>query len=382
MNIMISVVIPTYKEAENIPHIASAVDEALSSRSMPYELVFVDDNSMDGSDEAVNRLREKFPVKILTRVNVRGLSSAVLHGIKHTTGDYIVVMDADLSHPASAIPEMIDLLKSGTNDFVVGSRYAKGGTIHEDWGLFRKINSRLPSLLVVPLTPIKDPMSGFFAFKRENMPPQDRLSPIGYKIGLEIYVKGVFAKPGEVPIHFSERKYGESKLSLKEQVYFLRHLRRLYQYRYPTWTEFVQFGLVGSTGVVIDLLIYLSLQTVFSIDHKTARAYSFIGAASWNWALNRLITFTYRQKMSKLIQWPAFLLTSSLGFAVNWGSYVILTGYVPFFDAHRITALLIGVVFGMGLNFMAARLFVFRPYEKQIETEDATARSEQPKTGK
>ena len=209
------------------------------------------------------------------------------------------------------------------------------------------------------------------------MPPADRLSPIGYKIGLEIYVKGSFTKPAEVPIHFSERKFGESKLSFKEQLYFLRHLRRLYQHRYPTWTEFVQFGLVGSTGVLVDLAIYLVVQAVFSIDHKTARAYSFVGAASWNWALNRLITFTNRRKMSKRVQLPAFLLTSSLGFSVNWGSYVMMTGYVPFFNEHRILALLIGVVLGMGLNFMTAKIFVFRPYEKTIESEDATARNKQ-----
>ena len=132
--------------------------------------------------------------------------------------------------------------------------------------------------------------------------------------------------------------------------------------------------MVGSTGVLVDLSIYIALQKLFAIDHRVARAYSFIVAASWNWALNRLITFTYRQKMSKLIQLPAFILTSSMGFAVNWGSYIILTDYVPFFNQHRIIALLLGVLLGMGLNFMAARAFVFRPYEKRIEKEDEFAR--------
>lgn len=371
---MISVIIPTYREVENIPHITAAVSEALSAANMHYEIVFVDDNSQDGSEEAVAQLEYQFPARILVRKGARGLSSAVLHGIENSEGDYIVVMDADLSHPASAIPEMINLIDRGEADFVMGSRYVEGGTIHEDWGFFRKINSKLPSMMVLPLTSIKDPMSGFFALKRKDMPPEDRLSPIGYKIGLEILVKGDFEKPNEVPIHFSERKYGESKLSVKEQVFFLRHLRRLFQYRYPTWTEFVQFGMVGSTGVVIDLAIYLSVQAVFLVDHKIARAISFVGAASWNWALNRLITFTHREKMSKVIQWPAFLMTSSLGFAVNWGSYVTLTSYVPFFVEHKIIALLIGVLMGMGLNFMMARLFVFRPYEKQIAVEDESAR--------
>ncbi|WP_455218427.1 glycosyltransferase [Kaarinaea lacus] len=373
---MISVIIPTYKEVENIPHITEAVCEALSAANMHFEIVFVDDNSQDGSQEAVARLGYSQPVRMLVRKGVRGLSSAVLHGIDHSEGDFIVVMDADLSHPASAIPEMINLLDRGEADFVVGSRYVEGGTIHEDWGLFRKINSKLPSMMVLPLTSIKDPMSGFFALRRADMPPADRLSPIGYKIGLEILVKGDFQKPDEVPIHFSERKYGESKLSVKEQVYFLRHLRRLFQYRYPTWTEFIQFGLVGSTGVVIDLAIYLAVQAIFLVDHKSARAISFVGAASWNWALNRLITFTHREKMAKLVQWPAFLMTSSMGFAVNWGSYVTLTSYVPFFEAHKIMALLIGVAMGMGLNFMMARLFVFRPYEKQIAVEDESARKQ------
>ena len=371
---MISVIIPTYKEVENIPHIAAAVSEALTAANMHFEIIFVDDNSQDGSEEVVSQLEFKHPVRILVRKGVRGLSSAVLHGIDHSEGDFIVVVDADLSHPASAIPEMVNLLDRSEADFVVGSRYTEGGTIHEDWGIFRKINSKLPSMMVMPLTAIKDPMSGFFALKRKDMPKADSLSPIGYKIGLEILVKGEFKKPDEVPIHFSERKYGESKLSVKEQVYFLRHLRRLFQYRYPTWTEFVQFGMVGSTGVIVDLAFYLSVQAIFLVDHKVARAISFVGAASWNWALNRLITFTHREKMSKAIQWPAFLMTSSMGFAVNWGTYVTLTSYVPFFDEHKIMALLIGVLMGMGLNFMMARLFVFRPYEKQIAVEDESAR--------
>ncbi len=177
---MISVIIPTYKEAENIPHVADVVNEALSAAGMHYELVFVDDNSQDGSEEAVAKLEKTLPVTMHFRIDERGLSSDVLHGIERCEGDFIVVMDADLSHPATAIPEMINLLDSGTNDFVVGSSYAEGGTIHEGWNLFRQINSKLPSLLVIPLTPIKDPMSGCFAFKRKDMPPEDRLSPIGY----------------------------------------------------------------------------------------------------------------------------------------------------------------------------------------------------------
>jgi dolichol-phosphate mannosyltransferase len=140
-------------------------------------------------------------------------------------------MDADLSHPASAIPAMIDRLQRGESDFVLGSRYVEGGSIHEDWSFLRQLNSIIPSLLAKPLCPLKDPMSGFFAFRRADMPDASRLSPVGYKIALEIFVKGRFNRPAEVPIHFSDRQHGESKLSLKEQLNFLRHVGRLYAYK-------------------------------------------------------------------------------------------------------------------------------------------------------
>ena len=228
---MISVVVPTYREAENLPHVAAAVADALGPHGNEYEVLFVDDDSQDGSEAICEELAKSYPVRILVRKNERGLATAVIHGIEQARGDIVVVMDADLSHPASAIPEMVERLQSGQSDFVLGSRYVQGGTIHDEWTFFRKLNSVVPSLLSRPLCPLKDPMSGFFAIRREDMPASSTLSPIGYKIALEIFVKGAFARPSEVPIHFADRQYGESKLSLKEQLNFLRHLGRLYAYK-------------------------------------------------------------------------------------------------------------------------------------------------------
>ena len=174
---------------------------------------------------------------IVVRKGERGLATAVIHGISMASGDIVVVMDADLSHPASAIPAMIKRLESGESDFVLGSRYVEGGSIHDDWSVFRRLNSIVPSLLAKPLCPLKDPMSGFFAIRRADMPETSLLSPVGYKIALEIFVKGRFHQPSEVPIHFSDRQHGESKLSLKEQLNFLRHLGRLYAYKLRPGTE-------------------------------------------------------------------------------------------------------------------------------------------------
>jgi dolichol-phosphate mannosyltransferase len=228
---VISIVVPTYREVENLPLLAKAVAEAFADTQRDYELLFVDDDSQDGSEEVCEELAKTYPIRILVRKGVRGLATAVIHGVLASSGDILVVMDADLSHPASAIPQMIERLESGESDFVLGSRYVKGGSIDRRWGLLRKLNSMIPSLLVRPLCPLKDPMSGFFALKRADMPDASRLAPVGYKIALEIFVKGDFEHPSELPIHFADRKLGESKLTLKEHLDFLRHLVRLYAYK-------------------------------------------------------------------------------------------------------------------------------------------------------
>lgn len=364
MNMKVTIIIPTYREVSNIETVALRTHAAMQAKGLSHEIIFVDDDSQDGSEELCEKLAQQLPLRIIVRKEDRGLSPAVIRGLGEAAGEFVVVMDADLSHPPEKIPDMLAMLENGEADFVVGSRYIEGGSLGEDWGFFRRMNSLIATWLALPLVKIGDPMSGFFAFRRSQIPPQQLLSPIGYKIGLELLVKGGFSKPREVPIHFVDRTEGESKMSFAEQIKYLRHLRRLYQYRYPTGAEFVHFGVVGATGFVVDLIIYLALQSLFGMGHLMARALSFWGAASWNWAANRLFTFPHRKKMAKLLQWPAFIFSSLLGFSVNWGSFYLLTQYVPYFSEHDILALMVGVILGMGFNFTASRIFVFRPMER------------------
>ena len=228
---MISVIVPTYQEAENLSLLIEAIDGSLSGMDDAYEVLVVDDDSRDGTEEVCAKLARAHPVRLIVRRGERGLATAVIRGIEASSGEIIVVMDADLSHPASAIPIMVERLKRGESDFVIGSRYARGGSIHGGWTPFRKLNSLVPLALAKPLCPLADPMSGFFALRRADVPEGSRLSPVGYKIALEIFVKGDFEMPSEVPIHFGERRFGQSKLSFKEQLNFVRHLGRLYAYK-------------------------------------------------------------------------------------------------------------------------------------------------------
>lgn len=226
---LVSVVVPTFREAANIPELVERIEKCLERP----ELIIVDDNSNDGTEQVVAALGREW-VRLLVRRDERGLSSAVIAGCKLAAAPSIVVMDADLSHPPEAIPAMLAAMKSG-HDFVLGSRYVKGGTTDSAWTVFRRINSLVATALAKPLTSLADPMSGFFAMSREHFRATTNLNPIGYKIALEMLVKGPFKKPTEVPIHFADRKRGESKLSLKEQARYVRHVLRLYRYRALGW---------------------------------------------------------------------------------------------------------------------------------------------------
>jgi dolichol-phosphate mannosyltransferase len=193
-------------------------------------LIIVDDDSRDGTDQAVRSLARSW-IRLHVRTSERGLSSAVIAGCRLASAPFVVVMDADLSHPPEAIPAILHELETGA-DFVVGSRYAPGGSTDAAWTLFRRANSWFATLLARPLTKLSDPMSGFFAMRAADFARARDLNPVGYKIALELLVKGPFQAVREVPIHFADRKRGQSKLSLREQARYLVHLGRLYRFRF------------------------------------------------------------------------------------------------------------------------------------------------------
>jgi dolichol-phosphate mannosyltransferase len=227
----VSVIVPTYREAENLPVLVEAISRALAGHARGFEIIVVDDNSGDGTEEACARLAWGHPLRLLVRRQERGLASAVVHGMNAARGTFLVVMDADLSHPPEALPALLAPLRAGRADFVIGSRYAPGGSTEEGWGLYRWLNSKVATLLAWPLARVRDPMAGFFALPRSLFRSAAALDPIGYKIGLELLVKCRCRNVVEAPIHFRNRLHGQSKLSLREQVNYLRHLGRLYRFR-------------------------------------------------------------------------------------------------------------------------------------------------------
>ena len=322
-----------------------------------WELVLVDDDSADGSVEIANELAERLPVRMDVRRGVpRDLSAAVLCGIQQARFDRIVVMDADLSHPPERIPDLLTAL-DGRADIVLGSRYAPGGEIDHGWSAARRLNSRLATLLARPLVDCSDPMAGFFAMDRQRLPNPDQLHPIGYKIALELMVRGRL-RIAEVPIAFSDRLRGVSKLDWRQQVNYLRHVHRLYLFRYGGMARVASFLCVGASGFLIDVAFYLGLQW-FGLEHRLARFLSFWPAVTWNWRLNRAFTFAERPWRSRARQWAQFVGSSLLGLSVNVGTYTALTSFVAFFERNRLLALVSGVAFGSIANYLVANGYVY-----------------------
>jgi dolichol-phosphate mannosyltransferase len=329
-----------------------------------YELIVADDNSPDDTVKVCERLSHDFPLRLIQPgARERDLSLSVLDGIGAASCERVLVMDADLSHPPEKIPEMLAALEDDPSAIVVGSRYAEGGSFDRQWSLWRFFNSHAATLLAMPLAGCSDPMSGFFMFDTRYAGDLDALKPIGYKIGLEFMVRGEFGRIVEVPITFQDRTIGSSKMNLAQQFNYLRHLRRLYLYRFGGFAEFVHFGAVGLSGFFVDIFFYYLLQGL-DIPHQAARAISFWPAATWNWALNRRTTFGSRERRPKARQWMEFLGTSMVGFSINWGMYVTLTSTSVFFDEYRLLAIIVGILCAYGFNFTLSTLFVYSEKRK------------------
>jgi dolichol-phosphate mannosyltransferase len=351
----LTIVVPTYKEAENIPHLIDRVAAVRAACGIAIDMLFMDDNSKDGSAEIVAARPEEW-VRLIERTGPRGLSEAVLDGFERARGEVILCMDADLSHPPPAIPQMIAKLEAGA-DFVFGSRYVDGGSTAHDWGFLRWLNSRVATLLARPLTAVQDPMAGFFALRRSTFEAGRDFNPIGYKIGLELMVKCGCERVVEVPIHFEDRKFGQSKLTMTQQVLYLKHLRRLYIFKYGVWSQLLQFLIVGGMGAVVNL----SLLTVFlkvGVPEKGAVALAIFAAMCFNFVLNRRFSFAGARDGSWMHQFARFVAATSVGAGINYAVTLGMLEYAP--DLPTQAAALVGIAVGTVSNFVASRYLVFR----------------------
>jgi len=227
----LAVVVPTLHEVATIETILSRARATLDPLGIPYELIVVDDDSQDGTSEVVQRISDSDPrVRLLVRKNARGLGGAVVHGWEGSDAKVVGVMDADLQHPPEILPQLWKAMESGA-DLALASRYAQNGSLRH-WNPIRRGLSHLAIWLTVPLQRrairVQDPMSGFFLVRRACL-RDVQLKTQGFKILLEILVRGDIHSVTEVPFSFGLREAGDSKAGIKEGFDYLSLLGRLYR---------------------------------------------------------------------------------------------------------------------------------------------------------
>jgi dolichol-phosphate mannosyltransferase len=227
-----ALVIPTLNEAGNIPELLNRTQIALARVNLDYELVIVDDDSQDETGEVVERYRRGDPrIRLLVRRGQRGLAGAVLHGWQHTNATLLGVMDADLQHPPEILPQLLESVRSGT-DIAIASRYASKNCV-SNWNMLRQFISRCGTWATMPLQRrelrIKDPLSGFFVVRREAIEGLE-LQPYGFKILLEILVKGRIQSAAEIPFQFAIRHAGRSKADIRVAMQYFSLLGKLSRY--------------------------------------------------------------------------------------------------------------------------------------------------------
>lgn len=214
----VSLIIPTYNEAKNIPFLVEEIFDSIDKSKVNLEFIIVDDNSPDGTGKVAESLADKYPIKVINRLRKLGLGTAVTEGFNLSSREYVGVMDGDMSHNPIILNQMIISLTD--NDIAIGSRFEKGGDIEGNWGLHRRIIAKSGKLMAQILTKVTDPLSGYF-FMKKDVINGINLKTKGYKILLEILVKGKYEKVKEFPYVFRMRKHSVSKLNTKEFLLFL-----------------------------------------------------------------------------------------------------------------------------------------------------------------
>ena len=375
-NNQISIIIPTYNESQNIVKILKSIKENLPTNIISQTIV-VDDNSPDGTGKIVEEYLKDFKkiadhtIEIIHRKAKDGLGSAILKGIQQASGDTIVVMDCDFSHPPQIIPKLIESIKKYQYDIAVASRYIKGGKI-KGWSIKRKIMSKFATLIAKKGLGIdaKDPMSGFFAFKK-NILNGLNIDAIGYKILLEILVKTKNVTIKEIPYTFQDREFGSSKLSIKTILDYYKSVLKLYRYgkslekqEKRSSVKFLykaaRFYTVGASGFIVNYLIsFLFAGGITDMWYLHANVIGIIASITTNFMLNKAWTFGDRDFRIKktLSQYGKFAIFSSLGALVQLGMVYLLV------DSSQISyplALILAVMTAAFGNFILNKKWTFK----------------------
>ncbi|MBY9064135.1 glycosyltransferase family 2 protein [Sphingomonas yunnanensis] len=349
----LAIVVPAFNERENVASLVDALDRALSGLS--WEVIFVDDDSPDGTATRVRVLAQRDArVRILQRVGRRGLASACIEGMLATASPFIAVIDCDLQHDETLLPAMLDLLRSGDTDLVVGTRYSTGGGV-ADWARNRAAASRLATRLAVRLTkiPMSDPMSGFFMLTRASFERSlPHLSSVGFKILMDLILSAPSPlRLAELPYTFRARRHGDSKMdSLVLWEFGQLLLEKLTGGRVPL--RFFSFALVGLVGLFVHILTFVLVYVTGTASFSTAQIVATAVAITNNFALNNKLTYRDQRLRGRALLrgWLTFNLVCVTGAVANINISQWLIVHNSYWLWSAVAGALVSVVWNYGMS--------------------------------
>jgi dolichol-phosphate mannosyltransferase len=357
-SLQLTVIIPTFNEADNVAPLAAKLDAALAG--LAWEAVYVDDNSADGTSDRVREIaRVDRRIRVIQRVGRRGLSSAVVEGMLSSAAPVLAVIDGDMQHDETVLVKLYDAIVEGGNDLAIGTRYTEGGSTGE-WDESRVKISQFATKLsnILLKNDVKDPMSGFFAVKREvfveSLP---NLSMVGFKILLDMVASVPRKlKIAEVPYTFRSRVAGESKLDSKvAQEFGALLLEKMFGHIVPV--RFMMFAAVGALGLCVHLATLGILVRLAAVQFGVSQAIAVFTAMTFNYVLNN--SFTYRDMRLRrwkfvrgLFTFYAVCLIGAIG-NIGIGDFIYKLHYTWW------AAGIAGAVVGVVWNYAASSMFTW-----------------------
>src|SRR5579864_6780236 len=349
----LSVIVPAFNERDNVSEVVSRLEQCLQGEA--WEVIFVDDDSPDGTAARVREIAQRDPrVRCVQRVGRRGLSSACIEGMMATSAPYLAVIDGDCQHDETVLPGMLELLRSGDADVVVGTRYAAGGGIGS-WDESRAKMSRFATRLsrTVIKHELSDPMSGFFALRREVVETAvHSLSGIGFKILLDLIASSPKSlRVKEVPYEFRNRHAGESKLDNQAVWSYLMMLAdKAIGGIVPV--RFLSFAFIGGIGVFVHFAVLTGLFHTMSLSFTFSQGAAAVVAMACNFSLNNVLT--YRDMRLKGWRWLkgliSFALTCSLGALANVGVASYLFKHHALWELSAFAGIVVGAVWNYAMT--------------------------------
>jgi dolichol-phosphate mannosyltransferase len=361
----LSVVVPTFNERDNVLELVQRLTRVLGNSA--WEVVFVDDDSPDGTADLVRELAAaNSRVRCLQRIARRGLSSACVEGMLSSSAPYLAVIDGDLQHDERLLPRMLEIIKNDDVDIVVGSRYAPGGDIG-DWDAGRARMSRIAVRLSRVLVPpeLTDPMSGFFMMRRSVLQSSvHRLSGIGFKILADVFASSTEKlRFQELPYRFRLRQAGESKLdSVTAWDYLMLLLDKMTGRFIPV--RFVAFCIVGALGVGVHFAALALSTRLLNGTFIQGQAAATLCAMTFNFAVNNVLTYRDRQLHGWhwLRGWLSFVLACSVGGFANLGVAQMVYTWNYGWATAAITGILVGAVW----NYFITKLLTWRRPKREV----------------